>query len=81
MTAATPPGSAGLKAELLGALGEMQEVFADLVAAAEEKSCLRCPYMNVRRECTAAFDCINQVRVPGRERFLCSGQHRINFQK
>ena len=33
MTAATTPGSEDLKAELLGALGEMQSVFADLVAA------------------------------------------------
>lgn len=80
-----PPGSgdpaerARLAAALREALAEVGDIFAGLVKTAEEKGSLRCPYMNVRRECTAAFDCVNQVFTPGRERAICSGQHKINF--
>jgi hypothetical protein len=72
VSAAATPEQEDLRAELAAALGELQAVFTDLVATAEEKSCIRCPYMNVHRECTASFACINQVRAPGRARFLCS---------
>jgi hypothetical protein len=64
---------------LRAALSEMGDVFSDLVATAESKSCLRCPYMSVERECTAEFACINQVLSEKRARPLCSGQHKINF--
>ncbi len=68
-----------LRESLKEALGEVETVFKDLVLTAGEKSFLRCPYMNIRRECTAQFECINQVWKPGRERATCSGLHKINF--
>jgi hypothetical protein len=64
---------------LRAALGELGEVFSGLVRTAESKSSLRCPYMNVKRECTARFECINQLWGKKGRRATCSGQHRINF--
>lgn len=72
---------ANLLASLEAALAELAGVVGDIVATAEQKSCERCPYMNVGRECTAAFACLNQVFRAGKERPLCSGQHRINFSR
>jgi hypothetical protein len=69
------------RAAIEAALAELAAVVGGIVATAEEVSCRRCPYMNVARECTAEFACINQVSRPGRERLLCSGQHRINFSR
>lgn len=60
-------------------LEELSTVLGGIVTAAEKKSCERCGYMSIRRECTAAFSCINQVFRAGRERPLCSGHHKINF--
>jgi len=57
----------------------MGDLFSDLVRTAESKAFLRCPYMNVKRECTAQFECVNQVFAPRRERAICSGLHKINF--
>jgi hypothetical protein len=68
-----------LRGSMLEALADLAGVVGGIVATAEEKCCERCPYLNVRRECTAAFGCINQVFRAGRERPLCSGQHKINF--
>ena len=64
---------------LEAALRELGEVLSGIVATAEEKACTRCPYMNIRRQCTAEFSCRNQVFRPESERPACSGQHKINF--
>ena len=72
-----PAGRAGTRKTLLEALSELSGVLGDIVATAEETSCRRCPYMNLRRECTAAFSCINQVFRRNHARPLCSGEHKI----
>jgi hypothetical protein len=74
-----PADRAAMVEALRAALSEMEGVFGDIVKTAESKAFLRCPYMNVKRECTAQFQCINQVFTPRRERAICSGQHKINF--
>ena len=63
------------------ALAKLERVIGSIVHTAEEKSRQRCPYMNTLRECTAGFECINQVARAAHERPLCSGQHKINFEK
>jgi hypothetical protein len=70
-----------LAAALREALEDLGDVFSDLVLTAEEKSCLRCPYMDVRRRCTAHFECPNQVWTEKGRRALCSGEHKIDFSK
>ena len=64
---------------LRAALEELAKVLGGIVAMAEENACERCPYMNVQRECTAEFSCINQASRVGHTRPFCSGQHKINF--
>ena len=77
-----PPGERErLEGALREALGELEGVFADLVQTAEEKSRFRCPYMDVRRRCTASFECPNQVWAEKGRRAICSGEHRIDFSK
>ncbi len=68
-----------LRESLKNALGDVETLFREIVDTAGEKSFLRCPYMSVQRECTAQFDCINQVWKPGRPRAICSGLNKINF--
>lgn len=74
-----PTGRTGRMEAIQAALSELSGIVGGIVATAEEKSSERCPYMDTRRECTAAFFCANQVRPPGRARPLCSGQHKVNF--
>ena len=71
--------SAEDKTALQALVAELSKVLEGIVTTAEQKACERCPYMNVRIECTAEFSCKNQVFRPGREQPLCSGQHKINF--
>ncbi len=72
-----PP--AGQAEALRAALAEIGDLFGEIVKTAEAKAFLRCPYMNVKRECTAKFECRNQVFAPRHERPICSGLHKINF--
>lgn len=74
-------GNTELKRSLEAALADLASVMGGIARTAEAKCCERCPYMNVHRECTALFECLNQVHRPAGGRPLCSGQHRINFAK
>ena len=77
----SPPeaDAARLKESLQAALADLGDVFSGLVQTAEQMAFVRCPYLNIQRECTAQFACPNQLFRPQRERALCTGQHKINF--
>ena len=62
------------------ALRDLSSVLEEIAHGVDAKSCERCPYMSVQRECLAAFSCVNQVFRSSERPPLCGGQHKIDYR-
>lgn len=62
-------------------LDRITEMFAGMVAHADELSTVRCPYKNRFDECTAQFGCRNQRKPrPGGSLLMCGGDDKLNYR-
>ncbi len=69
------------KEEYQKRLDKITELFAGMVAHADELSTRRCPYKNRFDECTARFGCRNQRKPrPGAELLMCGGDDKLDYR-
>lgn len=69
------------KAEYQKRLDRISEIFSGMVAHADELSTRRCPYKNRFDQCTAKFQCRNQVKsLDEGEPIMCGGDDRIDYR-
>jgi hypothetical protein len=62
-------------------LRRMTEVFSEIVGHADQVSKGRCPYMNRKRLCTAAFRCRNQRPDPaGGDQPVCGHDGTFDYR-
>ena len=63
-------------------LDKISELFADMVAHADELSTMRCPYKNRFDQCTAQFGCRNKRKplAPG-QLPVCASDDKLDYRK
>lgn len=69
------------KEEYQKRLDRITELFAGMIAHADELSTVRCPYKNRFDECTARFGCRNQRKPrPGGTLLMCGGDDKLDYR-
>jgi uncharacterized 2Fe-2S/4Fe-4S cluster protein (DUF4445 family) len=70
------------QAEYQKRLDRLTGIFSDIVIQADQQSLERCPYKNMRDECTAMFGCRNQRKKlsKGAKVLLCVGDGKLDYR-
>ncbi len=59
----------------------LYEIYTGISQTVDSNSKWRCPYKNVKDECTADFGCRNQKRVDQQSDVLvCTGNDKLNYR-
>ena len=60
---------------------KLYEIYKGISQTVDSNSKWRCPYKNVKDECTADFGCRNQKRVDQQSDVLvCTGSDNLNYR-